>query len=594
MDRNEHGGSGGFTILEAAIGSMILLTVMSSLTMMTVGSFYLNGASRQSQSASFLANQAIEEVRALPFQTVTNGLSDSDPTIATDPEIRVSGTAPNQTLTFVPTGEVIPHGNLSYSQVPLTPHQTTQTIDSTNFTVSVYPTFATSMSGVYRVTAIVSWTDPLHGNMQREQSAQTLVYSPGANSGSCLSPDTHPFAAPCSSAFYATVTSGAGSVTVAPVPGSGLPAIAGINLTQAQLLLAQADSTAQIEQTVEVLGSAHTSGGVIEVNGQPELTTGADTAASSADNDPAHTATAPNSSTVSQNAQPISASDGNVLSITPTYSDTASTTSVTAAGAGAACDDLGGATQSNGLPCGSASVHQSAGMAMSASINAGNISLGSTLLASVGPPPSSTSTFLTRSEGPPSTYCPAATGQGCIHAGGTRSVGDIAIAAIPPGLLDDAPAGWAGASCGATNALLQLDGFSDTVTSESGSGSSNPTASQNAGALVYWNGSGCSTMNVDWQSGLPAIAVPPVSISVPGIDNGISVTMDTTLSFGYTGTTVTNPAGCTTPCTSDATSSSPVVATVVYSITDGTVALADLEIVLNLGTLSASTSWQAA
>lgn len=582
----------GFTVLEAVIASTILLTVMSSLTMLTVGSFYLVGSARQQQAASFLANQIIEEVRALPYQTVANGLSDSDPTIAGDADIKVTGSAPNQTFTFVPTGEIIPHGNFNYTQAPLTPHQTTVTVNSTAYTVSVYPTMASGQTGVFRVTAIVDWKDSLHGGMARTSSAQTLIYSPGSN---CLSADTHPFAAPCQSSFYATASSGAGAITVTPVAGSGIDAIAGIPLTQAQLVLTQVYSTAQIEQTSEVIGSAVTSGGLISVQGEPEETSGTVEASSDAVNDPAVTSPAPETSSAYQVAQPISYSDGSTLALAPATGDQASTTSVTNAGSGPACTDLTGVPQVNNLPCGFSSSEQSGGTAtMQATVVAGSTSLGATTLASVGSPSSPTETFLTRSAGSPSSYCPGATGSGCIHAGAQRSVGDVAVAGLPPVLLASAPAGWGNASCNDTNALLQIDGFSDSVTAESGSGSGPPSASQNGGTIVYWNGDGCSSLAVDWEVDPGTISIPAMALSDPSVDDGVTVSIAATLSLGSTATASSTPSGCTTPCTASATSGSPVTATIQYTITDGASTLMDLSIVVGLGSLSASTSWQAA
>jgi hypothetical protein len=590
--RDQRANEQGFTVLDAAIASTVLLTVMSSVTMLTVGGFYLTGTSRQEQVASFLANQVIEQVRALPFQVVANGLSSSDPTIAGDPNIVVTGSAPNQTFTYRPTGEVIPHGSFSYSQAPLTPHQTTVSIDGTRFTVDVYPTEAASLPGVYRVTAVVSWVDPLHGSLQRSQSAQTLVYSSGSG---CLSTDTHPFSAPCQSSFYATASSGSGAITVTPVSGSGVDALSGIPLVSAQLLLTQTYSTTQIEQMSEVIGSAVTTGGIIEVSGQPQISTGSVTASSDADNDPAITTTAPQTSSVQQEAQPISYANGSTLTIAPTSSDAATSTSVTSATGSPSCLDLAGVTQTNGLPCSSSSVVQSSGTAtISATLNAGGTSLGTLPIGSIGPPGAPTMTFLTRSSGSPSTYCMTATGSGCVHAAANRSVGNIAIGGLPTALVGSAPSGWGGPSCNGVNALIQLDGFADSVVAESGSGSSMPSAAQTAGTLLYWNGSGCSSLPVNWQASPGTLSIPTVTLSAPTVDMGVEVTESATVSLGGTSTTYATPPGCTSACTASASSASPVTVMIAYAITDGSQLIADFDIDFSLGTLAASTSWQAA
>ena len=94
-------------------------------------------------------------------------------------------------------------------------------------------------------------------------------------------------------------------------------------------------------------------------------------------------------------------------------------------------------------------------------------SLGTTQLAAIAPPASPTRMFTSRLTTPALGYCPTTTGDGCVHAGGQRSIGTATLAGLPSGLLGAAPAGW---GSGANNYLVQLSGYSDSVAAESGVG----------------------------------------------------------------------------------------------------------------------------
>ncbi|HTT87166.1 MAG TPA: hypothetical protein VMF60_07355, partial [Acidimicrobiales bacterium] len=129
-------GSDGFALLDILAGVTLLAVSMVGIGSV-LGTQLLNISSTTKQdTAAALLDQAMEEVRAVPYQLVANGLSTSDQTIATDPNVSINGTSPNQTYTFVPTGEEIPHATLSYTQAPFVPHISTKSVDSTTFRIA--------------------------------------------------------------------------------------------------------------------------------------------------------------------------------------------------------------------------------------------------------------------------------------------------------------------------------------------------------------------------------------------------------------------------------------------------------------------------
>src|SRR5487761_314301 len=88
---------GGFVLLVVMIASSVLLMVLAGVGSLLGTELVSVGASGAEQTANGLLTKAMEEVRALPFQLVVDGLSPTDSSIATDPNITISGTSPNQT-----------------------------------------------------------------------------------------------------------------------------------------------------------------------------------------------------------------------------------------------------------------------------------------------------------------------------------------------------------------------------------------------------------------------------------------------------------------------------------------------------------------
>jgi len=539
------------------------------------------GASSAQQTANGLVTKAMEEVRALPYQIVVDGLSPSDTTIATDPNISVSGVSPNQKYTYVPTGESIPVAS-PYTQVPFDPHISQLTVSGIKFNVATYPTIDPVAGGVYRVTIVVSW----HATKGVSAvSAQTLVYSPGSGGGSgCITDTNHPFNAPCQPFFFgqSSSTSGGGLTVTGTV--------AGLTLTQIDLFGPQASSSVQIEQTSSVLGSVKTSEADLVAPGV-NLTVGGNAANSSADNDPAtqSPASESNSTAGQSGSQPLTLGSllSTGLSAIPGLGDAGTTTSTIDASASPSCDDLAGHAQITGQPCGSGSVTQS-GLAATLS---GALSAVGLPLVSLAP--SSTSTFSARYATSGSSYCTSTSGDGCIHAGSSRSFGTLELAGLPAltGLVD--PLGWGAGSagCPAGNYFVALVGYSDQVAAESGIGASAPTTTVNSSKLCFWNGTTYQSQTVSLGSVLQAVSIPTLTVGIPAI---AAVTITPTISFGRVATTQVAPSGCSTPCTASSEVTSPISGSLEVKVTVLGVQLADLTIGVDLGNSEVSTSYQAA
>src|SRR5438132_10675647 len=207
-------GEGGFTLIElmAALGVILVAAVALAYTA-TVG-FTDIGFARQRQGANQLANQAMEQVSALPFNILANGLDNTDlaNSVVAGPNFDANivlnggcGTPP----VYCYGGEQIPRG-ANPNVVPLVPHRNTIKVGPTTYSVAIYVTYYNNIktSNTYRVSVQVNWANPLRKGVRAQVTAQTIKYS----ASGCLSSQTHPFSAPCQPFFFGNSSMAAGHV----------------------------------------------------------------------------------------------------------------------------------------------------------------------------------------------------------------------------------------------------------------------------------------------------------------------------------------------------------------------------------------------
>src|SRR4051812_30198349 len=242
------GPEDGFTIIELMVASGVMLVAITAMLFTTFAGMRGIALARQRQTANGLANQAMEQIRALPFDTVERGLGNTDLAAMTDTRITRTGSSPSFVYSY--GGEQIPHGD-NPNATPLVPHQQTITRNNVVYTLSTYVTYMGNnmTSNTYRATSIVSWTAGGNAGGKAQVQVQSVLYSPAG----CGSTATHPFSAPCQAFLYGTASNASGSVTVT---GS----IQSLTLDQATLWLPAQSSGTQVEQVQQVQGSAQTSG----------------------------------------------------------------------------------------------------------------------------------------------------------------------------------------------------------------------------------------------------------------------------------------------------------------------------------------------
>jgi type II secretory pathway pseudopilin PulG len=554
-------GEEGMSLVEVMVALGVMLASLVALAHTVTVALTDTGFARQRQTANQILNQTIEEVRGLPYETLEKGLSSSDltgdPNIVSCTGVYYFRSCPPGT----PTPEKLIHTTGLTTTDPLVPH--VSSFGPPDYTVTytrkVYVTEAQDVpsAGAYRLTVIVSWSGALRSGGQVE--AQTLIYSPEG----CTSPTTHPFSAPCAPFFY-----GSGSVDAGSVQATG--AIAGLTYESGTLDLPTVRADLQQEQVSRVEGTVTFPGGRLETATQT-LTVAAASTSSAADTDPGTSAPAYHAPTALGPAAAATgeiSGNGNRLSIETLGADAASTISATAATLSSSCNG-----QTDSRPCGYGSNRQNGAARLLPDVSG----LGNAVLARVGSQSAADTAYGRRQV--------AVTGtDGIVREVVVRTLPDVRIGGLPPNV--PTPLGWQGY-------WIRLTNYSVTVDAQSGTSSTAPTVTIGSGQIEAWNGVGYTTTTVTSTGG--NLTVQPLAHSAVTAQGAVRVEMSGTfLVQPSTTSQAFHPSSGTTRTSATALAGAPVVGTISYRVTVDGVVVANLTILVNLGTTSASTTYQPA
>ena len=608
-------GQEGFTLIELMVAMGVILIALIAMAYTVTVSLSNVAFARQRDGANALADQAMEQIRALPFTTLQAGLDNTDLANTTDTNILKNGQGgcPAGSFCFRVTpsaaqcpsgvpgyGERIPHGT-NGNVVPLVPHQQTQTVGPTTYVISVYVSYLcdSMASNTFRVTVMVSWPNAAIRGVSSNVTTQSVFYS---QSGGCVGSQTHPYAAPCQPFFYGTADVQNGTVGIS----GNVPSLSAFDPTVSppvSLDLPEFTSYLSVEQITAAQGVSTTSGATLDLDGSPAAQAGYAKDTTGADNDPAqpgqtYQQTSPNPKTGPGAASVSTSGGGNSLTLTSSGGDTYGSTSTSAASVANPCTDSSGTSQTDSQPCGNASAWQKGALSAVLDLKPPGGDLGNATLASVAGASAQSYGFTNRDVTPQPGTCVGTSGDGCIHADAVRTIGSFTVGGLPANL--PAPAGWNGS-------LVQVTNFSDSASAESGVGGSNPAATA-SGTLSYWNGAGYTTCTIG--STCPAtVTTPEIRYSTiwgPGTVEVLIPAATWTVGTATTTKNVPPSAPDTLPacvgtslCTANASgvSTSPVSGNLRYivnSIGGSTSNLADLTLNVDLGTLQTTTRYNPA
>jgi hypothetical protein len=178
----------GFSILECTIAlSVVFVVLLGLLGALTTGARGLV-TGRQRSAALALANEVIEDARGRAYEDVGHDF-DSDPTLATDPQI--TGTAPNFVYTGVSPAEPLAAsavdagasgGTVTNGLWPFSPHTFTSKREQTVYTTQVYVTSVTPANGdaYKRINVKVAWAPSQYVRAARSVTLSTFLFKAGA------------------------------------------------------------------------------------------------------------------------------------------------------------------------------------------------------------------------------------------------------------------------------------------------------------------------------------------------------------------------------------------------------------------------------
>jgi|GEM_PF-393098 len=523
----------GFTLVELVVAMFVLAIVILAILTVQARALVTNADSQIRQGATAYANEAMEELRAMPWNILRKGLASNFKTAAGGDSfvagsvLTVNGV--NYALRVAPSGagdQVLasPWKPLfdttgSNKQVRTDPSGNGATYTVRAYTVSD-PAGNTDAVGL---VTVVTWQKRTNGEFENTVLTST-AYAP---SGGCGDLNNAPFLASCQAQLYAmssggnvVITVGASATTVsggAVVPTSTQAPLLP-NASAYSLQMATAQSGARVaNQQVSNVDAYATAGGVVlddlDPNTQPEALgwlKGLDSATLRASNDlvagapPANPADISPASAVTTTS--LSSGSGLSMQLAARADDTrsgvadASTTTACATGITAAT-----------IPAGSPCSHTVFGNSTATTgyailtIDGTDLQLGRVLHgAGNASADHAWSGRFSTTAGTANTGCTTVSGAGCVSAGANRTAGEINIGSVT--------GGWTGGK--AANGIVRITGYTDSVMAQRGVNQKNTAASlTRTGTVSYWNGStyanvalgagtsaGYTTGTVEWES----------------------------------------------------------------------------------------------
>ena len=580
--------SDGFTLIEIILAMFITVVVMASLLGVLVSSLKTVAQSRQRQTATALATQTLERLRALPYDSITGADPATYPLSSGLQGAVIVGT----TASFTPAS-----GLLGTSEALLVNQysgkRSSKSIDGVTYAEETYVTKApltAALQQAFNLTSIVSWTSSVYPTT-RTTAQRSTAYSPAG----CLSTAQHPFAAPCQAYFTAQAgQSSAGfAVTNADDSKLDIPGFAGRSV---ELTLPVLTANLQIEQTASGSANAATSG-ARSVAGTSTMY-GASGALVSVDSDPSSTPAqlqqkAANQAAGSATLTGALLAPAGTLIATPTSGDAGGTAAAIAADSTTCADGdpsgTGLITGSTGLrPCASARMLQGGAPGQIGFTSLANDSVS---VLSLGASPTTSravAAHLATANGLACVTTPGASPPGCAHSKASRSLGTLVIGSPSTGSgpLD------------VTKGLFRVTGLSETAVAERGVGAGAPGYTR-AGSLTVWTSAGYTDID------LATFAAPPVG-SQPASQTWTTPAVTTTYPSGLTVTaqgTVTvqrpqqgtsGPADCKVQaCVARVSGAGGLQASTTFTVTAGA-ASTKFVLISNLGGLVAQSTYTAA
>src|SRR5450756_1497622 len=297
----------GFTLVELIVAMMIIATVLLLLMAVQTSALVTTTQAKQRQEGSAVANELMEELRALPWASLQRGLHPSYATAGVDPSLVGSEMcirdSPSIHEALVVTAGVNGQGldtrPLSVVNGSNLTQRTDPAVPGVVFKARTYVSTSTTLApGVLTLTVIVTWK-PASSTVEKFAMARSAAYSPA--SGGCGNASTQPFLGACQAMLDADA--GADGVSVSftgldPInPASPVELLTSSSVDRAMLTTAETSATMQSNQAASMSAPVTSAGssqdsmlGVDDSSGRVRVRNAASTGVGAADAAPANPA----------------------------------------------------------------------------------------------------------------------------------------------------------------------------------------------------------------------------------------------------------------------------------------------------------------
>jgi type II secretory pathway pseudopilin PulG len=543
----------GFTLVEVVIALVLITTVLVVLAGTMYSAFGSIGFSRQRDTATQLANQAMEQIKALNFSDLVMSVGDitGDSLVAC-----TAGAAPclfnTRTIPTVSSG-TLPAAPLYPHTTTTTPAVGTSSPGPSTYTVSSYITFDPSNNTQARVATVrVTWNHPVKGTTALVQIESTIFAS-------------GPVAAGTGHTWSARATDSPGTVSIA--------ASTFLTGTLASLNFGPGSASASIG----IDGSATATGAVapstLQLLGQSLLSTAGSSASASSASGQGVSSNSPapvsDSGPLGSGLTTLLGLDTGVLGITGGVGVTATSQAIAASSANGSANLSGQTMPNSSLPYGQGLAAQSGPVSLGLNLSVVSL-LGINLLNTNVPIASITP--LGNSNPDLATVCQQTTsGAGCQNAlpstGNTTGVSQ----SLPAGaaIVAQAQKSFSRITIlpGLATPLLDIQGFTAAASAQAGPGITN-SGKANATAL--------------------SVSLLGTSIPLGSLLSGVSGLTNVAVGLlGNLGVSASLQFGGPSTSGNSAIVTSPITLTLGLSL----VGLISLTVTINLGTVSASASY---
>ncbi|GIG20380.1 hypothetical protein Cch01nite_11040 [Cellulomonas chitinilytica] len=570
----------GFTLMELLVAMMIITVVLLSLMVVQTSALVTNAQSRQRTQATAVANQVMEELRALPWLVLSKGMSTSF-LAAGGPDTNVVGGKLHPTVNLAIDETLVTASDQAMDKLPLSgPGGTNKMVDTdpaipgVRFTSRTYVTRSASTDGdVVTLSVITSWSANKTGKL-RQVLVRSEAYAP---SGGCGDASNQPFLGACQALFTGsasasgattTVTASSGSAPAGPTPVQ--PLLPGSDYTLATVTGGQAGIGITSQQSTTVDSTVLHAGSTL-AKADPTvapLQDGGTKLSNASSNDVGSSGAAPSSPPDVGSTgvtSPLVLSSGNLA-----LNLLASGSRVGLAKASMAASCASGIPAGQG--CGASTLTGGTGSSVVLTVD-GTTFTGASVAG--GGSAKAYGGRFTTAGGAIAVGCATLTGPGCTAAVAERSLGNAAFGVGP----------WAGGA--APSGLATVTSYTDSVRVERGlSQRTGDATSARSAQVAYWNGTGYTTLVVGTTTS-STVTTPSVTWTAGASTVQAAVTVTVTPAMSIKSNP--DPAACGLEgCTIDADTGT-ITVTVTWTVAGQTLTSST-----SLGTSHVSAAFKAA